>query len=182
MSYHERLERLEWMLHAYIKNNFADELIDGKVSFDAIGNGWNLQLSRFIYAKDLAHEWKYPRGLWQALRERFFPKWWLKRHPVDYVRVRARQLFPWPEEKVNPRLGESVFEFVGDGSSQGFRIPTGEAIKREMRPASCPVCKDEYLLRSDRAKCSGDHFVCRECGCDWCPTQQVWRMDGEIVK
>lgn len=30
---------------------------------------------------------KYPRDWWQAFRERWFPQWWLNRHPVMYREI-----------------------------------------------------------------------------------------------
>lgn len=27
---------------------------------------------------------RWPKDWWQAFRDRWFPKWWLKRHPVEY--------------------------------------------------------------------------------------------------
>jgi hypothetical protein len=30
---------------------------------------------------------QWPTDWWQAFRERWFPQWWLKRHPVKYERI-----------------------------------------------------------------------------------------------
>jgi hypothetical protein len=34
---------------------------------------------------------KWPEDWWQAFRERWFPKWWLRRHPVRYKEVSVHQ-------------------------------------------------------------------------------------------
>jgi hypothetical protein len=42
-------------------------------------------LGRHIERISIHHKW--PADWWQAFRERWFPKWWLQRHPVRYSRV-----------------------------------------------------------------------------------------------
>lgn len=37
---------------------------------------------------------RYPDGWWQAVRERFSPRWWLERHPVRYVTRTAYEMLP----------------------------------------------------------------------------------------
>jgi len=34
---------------------------------------------------------RWPADWWQAVRERWFPRWWLRRHPVRYERVDVDQ-------------------------------------------------------------------------------------------
>lgn len=52
-------------------------------------------------------EVQYPADWWQALRERWFPAWWLRRWPVQYTArtLRAEAVYP----KVSaPDVGEHV--------------------------------------------------------------------------
>jgi len=45
------------------------------------------QLLHMYYGYEVDRlEFKYPDGWWEALRERWFPKWWLSRWPIQYVR------------------------------------------------------------------------------------------------
>jgi len=39
---------------------------------------------------------EYPDGWWEAFRARWFPKWWLKTHPVKHVKhnIQFRQFYP----------------------------------------------------------------------------------------
>jgi hypothetical protein len=39
-----------------------------------------------VVEKISIHE-KYPADWWQAVRERWFPRWWLARHPVRYRHI-----------------------------------------------------------------------------------------------
>jgi len=36
---------------------------------------------------------EYPRDWWQAFRERWFPRWWLKRYPVKHTYVPGRPAY-----------------------------------------------------------------------------------------
>jgi hypothetical protein len=36
------------------------------------------------------HE-QWPRDWWQAFRERWFPRWWLKKHPIKYKHIHVEQ-------------------------------------------------------------------------------------------
>lgn len=51
----------------------------------------SFRASLLVYKQDPV-EIKFPRDWWQAFRERWLPKWWLKRWPVVYE-VRKIHLF-----------------------------------------------------------------------------------------
>lgn len=45
------------------------------------------QLLHMYYSYEVERlEFKYPDGWWEAFREEWFPKWWLSRWPIQYVR------------------------------------------------------------------------------------------------
>ena len=46
-------------------------------------------------------EKQWPRDWWQAFRERWLPKWWLAKHPVQYERIDFQRRF---FEKVCPHF------------------------------------------------------------------------------
>ncbi len=56
-----------------------------------------LQLRAHIWGEHVdTVELKHPADWWQAFRERWFPKRWLKKHPVQYTRkvVDLRAVYP----------------------------------------------------------------------------------------
>ena len=48
---------------------------------------------------------EYPEDWWQAIKERWFPKWLLRRYPVKYAQVWAYHKFP---ELEVPNLGKEL--------------------------------------------------------------------------
>ena len=61
-------------------------------------------------------EVRYPDGWWEALKERWFPRWALSRWPVIYV-VRvfdSRRVFPHAEDLRHTKLGASYPVLVCD--------------------------------------------------------------------
>lgn len=62
---------------------------------------------------------EYPKDWWQALRGRFAPTWWLKRHPVLMTTrtFEAKEIFPHCDIGV-PKLGPVVRMMVLDGTEQ----------------------------------------------------------------
>lgn len=47
---------------------------------------WRLIFRKHIPVIELAKE-EYPKDWWQAFRNRWFPNWWLKKHPVEYRKI-----------------------------------------------------------------------------------------------
>lgn len=50
---------------------------------------WGLMFRKHIPFVELANE-RYPEDWWQAVRARWLPRWWLRRHPVRYREVRLK--------------------------------------------------------------------------------------------
>ena len=50
---------------------------------------------------------KYPADWWQAFKERWFPKWLKRKHPVKYTECFAQHLFP---EQSFPNFGREVIK------------------------------------------------------------------------
>jgi hypothetical protein len=55
------------------------------------------RLIDFVWSEHLeTQEIRMPEDWWQAFKERWFPKWYLKRNPVKYItkRIEAKALYP----------------------------------------------------------------------------------------
>lgn len=57
------------------------------VVFKLLGKKWDEEI---VQSTEVI-EFKAPLDWWQAFRERWFPRWWLRRHPVRY-RVERREV------------------------------------------------------------------------------------------
>ena len=60
---------------------------------DFLGQSFRFRLS-YQMAGRQGEALKYPADWWQAVRERFAPRWWLKRHPVHYFTRTAYEMLP----------------------------------------------------------------------------------------
>ena len=78
------LERIEWCLTQVLAARqlyarkvcaYRPEDMDALI-VDVMGTLWCEETS--------SRTFRWPRGWLQALRERWLPRWWLKRHPVEY--------------------------------------------------------------------------------------------------
>ena len=69
-----------------------------------------IQLVADIWAQDVGrYEFKWPMDWWQAFRARWFPRWWLVRHPVMY-RYKAFQVHAaYPTWRPPPGLDRVPF-------------------------------------------------------------------------
>ncbi|NIR18000.1 MAG: hypothetical protein GWN86_30505 [Desulfobacterales bacterium] len=68
-----------------------------KAFADIMSDNVILDFVHYFAAQSLGQiEEKYPADWWQAFRERFFPKWWLKRWPVKHkvVKIEAKAIYP----------------------------------------------------------------------------------------
>jgi len=54
---------------------------------DRLGMGVVIQFDTYVVGmptKRLQIHKQWPRDWWQAFRERWLPKWWLRKHPIQY--------------------------------------------------------------------------------------------------
>lgn len=83
--------------HAIINNSRFDisPYIGGSLAFS---------MKTEIYGTQL-NEYRYPKDWWQAVKERFAPKIFLQRYPVEYNTIDAYALYPQleiPPEHYSP--------------------------------------------------------------------------------
>ena len=85
------LEKLQIGLEQIVSH----ELMDGRVdmSTDNILLGVRMRLRGYIWSEQV-EVIKYPADWWQALKARWFPKWALRRWPVDYIVYDVRVIYP----------------------------------------------------------------------------------------
>lgn len=58
--------------------------------FEQAGDALAIDLSTYIMGMEgerIVINKRWPCDWWQALRERWFPKWWLRRRPVQYEEI-----------------------------------------------------------------------------------------------
>lgn len=69
-------------------------------------------------------EEKYPEDWWQAFRERWLPRWWLKRYPVVYqtisvhrpkVSIHEQKIRVCPHLDIMVRDNQSHYQFLAQG-------------------------------------------------------------------
>lgn len=81
---------------------------------DQIANQIVVELSTILQGETLEKvEFKYPEDWFQAVKERFFPKWLLKRYPVKYITkcLEARAVYP----RLSLKNQEHKLLFLEDG-------------------------------------------------------------------
>ena len=77
-----KLEKIKFGLQEIVSECF----IDSSVTIDQEINMYRIRLRGFLYGESVEkHTIKYPKDWWQALRERWFPRWVLNRWPVRYT-------------------------------------------------------------------------------------------------
>jgi len=60
-------------------------------------NNLILRLKRFVYTSDeKSIEVPFPDGVWQHIKQEYFPNWLLNKYPVHYkyITVKAKEVFP----------------------------------------------------------------------------------------
>ncbi len=69
-------------------NNFGIELIE------IAGGDVIVRMEKICLSgkEKIIKEMQYPRDWWQAFRERWLPKWWLRLYPVQYKKVVTREI------------------------------------------------------------------------------------------
>lgn len=77
--------------------NLMDVKVSHSLSLAFVAEDLAVRLSARIFGaatERLCVDEKRPRDWWQAVRERWFPSWWLRRHPVNYDEIHIdRQLY-----------------------------------------------------------------------------------------
>lgn len=58
-----------------------------------------------MVAGERVHEIRYPLDWWQAIRERWFPQFWLKWFPVKYHKWHVDLLYPLVEQRRSEKYG-----------------------------------------------------------------------------
>jgi len=81
------------------KRNFKIQVFPQLEDYDAMGLR---HLFRLVGTNIVEHT--YPSDWWQALKERWLPKWALKISPIRYSEVVAKHIFPFLQEE----LGDEV--------------------------------------------------------------------------
>lgn len=90
------LEKIQIGTHLTLSPSF---LLDAQVSVEqTIGKMIEVQVRGFLWGRQARHyEFRTPVDWWQAVRQRFAPAWWLRRHPVrERVEVVDAKAI-WPE-------------------------------------------------------------------------------------
>ncbi len=81
-------EVIRMAVQSHLSRHCLENLrFDTKAMIDNITGDMVFQLVAGISGKQEKTEVSYPADWWQALRQRWFPRWWLKRHPVQFKRI-----------------------------------------------------------------------------------------------
>lgn len=82
------LERIKQRFSQQVSQTLLNSLKYGerKSEFDTVLIK-ELEWQWFGIRRKVNEEIKYPKDWWEALKERFFPKWLLRRFPVEYTKV-----------------------------------------------------------------------------------------------
>jgi len=113
------LKRIEYIVASRISKD--DYLRYGGIVVEGAAEDIIIKVKSFVYGVDEATrrvEIRYPADWWEAFKERWFPRWLLKRYPVKYHEetVEAREIYP----TVGPAIGDHrpvvrLFRSVNDG-------------------------------------------------------------------
>jgi len=78
------LERMKFSLRQILSGAFVESMVDLEV--DRMADHIAADLTGIVLGhKFQHHEVKYPADWWQAVKERWFPRWAKKRWPVVYI-------------------------------------------------------------------------------------------------
>ena len=95
-----KLERLKAVALMYIGAELAEDLVERpevNVMWDYITETIALQVRMGILGREMESvECRWPADWWQAVKQRWFPKWALRRWPAqeEVRRLTARELYP----------------------------------------------------------------------------------------
>ena len=101
--------------HTLAKYAMATDNI--KVCADWMGESLAVQIKDYIFAQTLEeHKATYPSDWWQAFKERWFPKWVLRRWPVRHttVELKAQAIYPSLVLPKEPHVFRSTMAVVTD--------------------------------------------------------------------
>jgi len=82
-----------------------------------------------MVAGERVSEVRYPRDWWQAVRERFLPKWWLQRFPVQYHTWKADAHYP--QLKLERGSFNPVLHVYSSERSQGYPHYEDEPVRED---------------------------------------------------
>lgn len=79
------------------------------------------QAIRAIYKCAVYEELKaqFARDWWQAFKERWFPKWLLRRFPVEYTQIFAKHKFPHWKKELGTEYVEVYYKSRGNDGKHG---------------------------------------------------------------
>ncbi|KKM76749.1 hypothetical protein LCGC14_1377010 [marine sediment metagenome] len=80
-------------------------------------------------AGERVSEVRYPRDWWQAVREKFLPKWWLQRFPVQYHTWKADAHYP--QLKLERGSFNPVLHVYSSERSQGYPHYEDEPVRED---------------------------------------------------
>ena len=111
------LERIEWSLaHALARHRLRYRKVSAfrPVDQDAI----LVYVMGTLWAEEVGSEtYTWPRGWLQAVRERWLPAWWLRRHPVEYESHCIRWGIGYPEFQPKCKGLGMAIPVLRDGSA-----------------------------------------------------------------
>src|SRR6266404_2988643 len=85
------LERLRYWVGRMISPKMLDDVVSMESYVDIITKSVMLRFQAQVFCQQLDAQFvRYPADWWEAVRERFAPRWWLKRWPVVYIEKRMR--------------------------------------------------------------------------------------------
>jgi hypothetical protein len=83
-------EKVRFACMCWLSAHAVKDAVSLRVIVDPTMEGLMVQLRDFVLAipeDRIEIQRRYPRDWWQAFRERWFPRWWLSRRPVDYEEI-----------------------------------------------------------------------------------------------
>ncbi len=89
--------KLHWRYYASNHAVPHQDMERFEADYDIQFRALRMQLTRYVLAQELESKTvEWPADWWQAFRQRWFPKRWLKRHPVkmESCKLVARATYP----------------------------------------------------------------------------------------
>ena len=86
-----KMQKIRAVAQTYISKHELNAVAD--VVLDTQVEGVVLRVKAFVWGS-VNSEIKYPATWWQHVKERWYPKSWLKRWPVKHTTYEAVQLYP----------------------------------------------------------------------------------------
>ena len=106
------LERLQVAAQASLPREQLYGLADVKldITYETMIHHLVMSLRAFVTKQNItAQAYTYPATWWDAVKDRWFPAWLLKRFPVDTITVQYKPCYLYPEFVLPPeRFGRAV--------------------------------------------------------------------------